>query len=71
MMSVFVGYVMSFFWVIAVMLGLYITVRPSLNGYLIGAIMALILAIPLIFHYARAIWMHLDEIMDPRPKPPA
>lgn len=71
MMSVFVGYVMSFFVVIPVMVGLYVTIRPSMNGYLIGAIVALVLAIPLIFHYARVIWLHLDELMDPRPNPPA
>ncbi len=70
MMSVFVGYVMSFFVVIPVLLGLYLTVRPSLNSYLLGAIIALVLAIPLIFHYARVIWMHLDELMDPRQFPP-
>ncbi len=70
MMSVFVGYVMSFFVVIPVLIGLYMTIRPSLNGYLIGAVVTLVLAIPLIFHYARVIWMHLDELMDPRQIPP-
>ncbi len=70
MMSVFVGYVMSFFVVMPVLVGLYLTVRPSLNGYLLGTIIALVLAIPLIFHYARVIWMHLDELMDPRELPP-
>ena len=71
MMSVFVGYVMSFFVVIPVLVGLYLTVRPSLNGYIIGALIALVLAIPLIFHYARVIWMHLDEWMDPRQNVPS
>ena len=66
MMSVFVGYVMGFFIVVPVLAALYFTVRPSMMGYLVGAVVALVLAIPFIFHYARVIWMHLDELMDPR-----
>ena len=63
------GYVMGFFVVIPVLLLLYLAVRPSMWGYIIGGVVSLILAIPLIFHYARVIWMHLDQLMDPRPDP--
>ncbi|NJN55363.1 MAG: DUF983 domain-containing protein [Anaerolineae bacterium] len=66
MMSVFVGYVMSFFVVVPVLVALYLTIRPSMTGYLVGAAITLLLAIPFIFHYARVVWMHLDEWMDPR-----
>jgi len=68
-MAVFVGYVMSFFIVVPLLLILYLTIRPTIVGYLIGSIVALLLAAPLIFHYARVIWMHIDELLDPRPSP--
>jgi len=66
MMSILVGYVMSFFIVVPVLIGLYWTIRPSLTTNIIAAAVTLLLAIPLIFHYARVIWMHLDELFDPR-----
>lgn len=66
MMAVFVGYVMGFAIVIPVLGLLYLTVQPTMWGYIIGGITVLILAIPLIFHYARVIWMHVDQLMDPR-----
>lgn len=66
MMSVFVGYVMSFVIGAAVVVALYFTVRPSIWGYLIGATVALVLLSPLIFHYARVIWMYIDQLLDPR-----
>lgn len=66
MMSVFVGYVMGFFIVIPLLLLLYLTVKPTLTGYLLATAVILVLAIPFIFHYARVIWLHLDELMDPR-----
>jgi hypothetical protein len=28
---------------------------------------ALLLASPLIFHYARVVWMYIDQLLDPRP----
>lgn len=69
MMAVFVGYVMGFAIVIPVLLLLYLAVRPSMWGYIIGGVVTLLLAIPFIFHYARVIWMHLDQLMDPRQSP--
>ena len=66
MMSVFVGYVMSFVIGVAVVVGLYFTIRPSIWGYLIGATVALVLLSPLIFHYARVIWLYIDQLLDPR-----
>ena len=66
MMSVFVGYVMSFVIGVAVVVGLYFTIRPSIWTYLIAATVALLLASPLIFHYARVVWMYIDQLLDPR-----
>lgn len=70
MMAVFVGYVMGFFVVVPVLAALYLAIQPTLIGYMIGAVAALVLATPFIFHYARVVWMHLDEFMDPRPASP-
>lgn len=66
MMAVFVGYVMSFFIAVPVVVALYVTIRPSIWTYLIGATVALLLAAPLIFHYARVVWMYIDQLLDPR-----
>ncbi|WP_420643482.1 DUF983 domain-containing protein [Candidatus Leptofilum sp.] len=66
MMAVYVGYVMSFFIGVPVVVGLYFWIRPSIWGYLIGATVALLLASPLIFHYARVVWMVIDQLLDPR-----
>lgn len=68
MMAVFVGYVMSFFIAVPTIVILYFTMRPSIWGYLIGASVALLLASPLIFHYARVVWMFIDQLLDPRPE---
>ncbi len=68
MMAVFVGYVMSFFVAVPAVVILYFTIRPSIWGYLIGATVALLLASPLIFHYARVVWMFIDQVLDPRPE---
>lgn len=66
MMSVFVGYVMGFFVVLPALGLVYLTLKPDLMGYLITAVVALLLSIPILFHYARVVWMHIDEILDPR-----
>ncbi len=66
MMAVFVGYIMGFFIVMPVLGLMYLTVRPPMMTYLIGSVVTLLLTIPLIFHYARVVWMHLDELLDPR-----
>ena len=66
MMAVFVGYVMSFFVAVPVVVALYFAIRPSVWGYLIGASLALLIASPLIFHYARVVWMFIDQLLDPR-----
>ena len=66
MVAVFVGYVMGFVIAVLAMIGLYFTVKPDAIGYLVGASLIVFLSIPFIFHYARVIWMHMDELLDPR-----
>ena len=66
MMSVFVGYVMSFFIAVPVLILMYLTMNPTIWEYVFGALLALVLFSPLVFHYARVIWMHIDELLDPR-----
>ena len=68
MMAVFVGYVMSFFIAVPAVAILYFTIRPSIWGYLTGATVALLLASPIIFHYARVVWLFIDQLLDPRPE---
>ncbi len=66
MMSVFVGYVMGFFIAVPTLILMYYTMTPTIWEYVFGALLALLIFSPLIFHYARVIWMHLDELLDPR-----
>ena len=68
MMAVFVGYVMSFFIAVPAIVVLYFMLRPSIWGYVIGATITLLLASPLVFHYARVVWMYIDQLLDPRPQ---
>ena len=66
MMSVFVGYVMSFFIAVPVLILMYLTMTPTIWEYVFGALLALVIFSPLVFHYARVIWIHIDELLDPR-----
>ena len=68
-MAVFFAYV-----IYALLLGplYYVLVRlgqftlPWLIGSLVGAVAAS----PFIFRYARVVWLHVDEMLDPRADPP-
>lgn len=62
MMSVFVGYVMYFAILGPVSLVLYLMGTPLLT---LLAIIGALAALP-IFVYARVIWLHIDEVLDPR-----
>lgn len=66
MMAVFVGYVMGFVIGALTLLLLYLTLRPSLWGYVIWTGVVVLLTAPVTFHYARVIWMAIDERLDPR-----
>jgi len=65
MNSIFVGYVISFVLVIPVIV-LLVWFRPSPINFTLGIAVAYALIAPITFRYARVVWMHMDEIMDPR-----
>ncbi len=69
LVSIFFGYVLGFAVVLPFCLLLY-ALGASLYWYLAVSVMVLVLFSPLIFRYSRLLWMHLDELLDPR-KPPA
>ena len=65
MMSVFVGYVMCLVLAVPVCLALYLNNAAIWTYVWLNAIV-LFLFSPLIFRYARVVWMHIDEVLDPR-----
>jgi uncharacterized protein (DUF983 family) len=67
MMSIFVGYVIYFAILGPISLLLYLQGRPLLTILAIMGGIIVLLAVP-IFIYARVIWLHVDELLDPRPE---
>ena len=65
MNSIFIGYVMAFLVIVPVLLFLYFSGASALS-YTVAVSLILAVLSPLIFRYARVIWMHMDELMDPR-----
>ncbi|RLT34475.1 MAG: DUF983 domain-containing protein [Chloroflexi bacterium] len=65
MNSIFVGYLISFVLVIPV-IALLVYLRPSPVQFTLGIAVAYAFIAPITFRYARVIWMHMDEMMDPR-----
>jgi hypothetical protein len=65
MNSIFIGYVLAFLLIVPLLLVLYFR---QVSGFWFITVTSITLAIysPLIFRYARVIWMHMDELMDPR-----
>ena len=64
-MSVFIGYVMYGVVLAPVALALYFMQVPMQTSFIImGAL--IVLLIPPVFMYARVIWLHIDELLDPR-----
>lgn len=70
MMSIFFGYILGFLAALPAVIVLFFLDAP-LYWYLIGIAVSLVLLSPFIFRYARILWMHLDELLDPRPDQPA
>ncbi len=69
--SMFIAYVIGFLILAPVSLGLYImhiTSRMQVSGLLFGIVIIGLTAVlwPLIFRYSRVIWLHADQLMDPR-----
>lgn len=68
MNAIFFGYVLSFVAMLPLNVLLFIwEVAPIY--FLVGNLLLLTLLSPLIFRYSRALWMHLDGMLDPRPDP--
>ncbi len=68
MNAIFFGYILGFLIILPLNVYLYI-VEAHLFWFGAGSLLALTLLAPLVFRYSRAIWMHLDEMLDPRPDP--
>lgn len=66
MMAVFIGYVMGTALVVPLIVWLYV-LRAPVWWYVAGSTLLLGASSPLIFRYSRVMWLHLDEVFDPRP----
>lgn len=65
MMSVFVGYVIYFVVLGPLSFFLYWQKLPPMTLFALLGTLAVLLAVP-VFIYARVIWLHIDELLDPR-----
>lgn len=65
MMSIFMGYVIYGVILAPAALILYFQQVPGVTLLLILGGLTLLLALP-VFLYARVIWLHIDELLDPR-----
>lgn len=68
MNAIFFGYIFGFLVILPLNVVLYLIEAP-LIWFGIGTLATLTLLSPLIFRYSRAMWMHLDEMLDPRSEP--
>ncbi len=66
MNAIFFGYILGFIAILPFNVILYIYEAPPIY-FLVGTVLLLTLISPLVFRYSRALWMHLDEMLDPRP----
>lgn len=66
LMGIFFGYILGFFVVAITLVVLLIFFEPTPLVYMGGASIPLILLSPVIFRYGRLIWLHVDEMLDPR-----
>ena len=64
LMGIFFGYVLNAIIFLPITVGLYIA-GATLPAY-IGIVIAIIVLSPFILRYARVIWLHVDEFLDPR-----
>jgi uncharacterized protein (DUF983 family) len=65
LMAMFVGYVFDLFLCAPLVVWLLINEAP-LSWYLVSLPICLIVFAQPVFRYARVVWMHLDELLDPR-----
>lgn len=65
MMSVFIGYVICAVLVVPLLAALYM-LHADVWWYVGGSAFILIPLAPFIFRYSRVLWLHIDELFDPR-----
>jgi uncharacterized protein (DUF983 family) len=65
MNAIFVSYLLGILLIAPLTLWLY-RIDAAIAWFFIAPGLALALAAPLLFRYSRLIWMHVDEILDPR-----
>lgn len=65
MNAIFFGYVLGFLAILPLN-ALFFILRVDPWVLLFGNLALLTLLSPFIFRYSRALWMHLDEVLDPR-----
>ena len=68
MMAIFFGYVLNAIIFLPICIVLYLNGVPY--TWYIWVAGGVILLEPWIFRYARVIWLHVDELLDPRRDPP-
>lgn len=68
--SMFIAYALGFLVIVpsAVLLAIR---NVSVGLFAAVIIVETIIVWPLVFRYARAIWVHVDQLLDPRPRPDA
>ena len=66
MTAIFFGYVLGFVALLPAIIVLLLLEAPIV-WYIIVPTVVLVLLAPLILRYSRVLWMHADELMDPRP----
>lgn len=66
LMGIFFGYLLSFIIAAVTLVILLIFFEPTPFVYIGGASLPLVILSPLIFRFGRLIWLHVDEIIDPR-----
>lgn len=69
MMAIFFGYILGFMAVVPVLIILFLS-DASILAYFVASALVLIPLSPFIFRYSRILWLHLDELMDPRSATP-
>ncbi len=63
--AMFIAYTIGFILIAPLALYLYFMQTPTLQfSVIVGA--AIIVSWPLIFRYSRVLWLHADQLMDPR-----
>lgn len=66
--AMFIAYTMGFVLLAPLALYLYFQQTPTLQfGVIVGA--TILVMWPFIFRYSRVLWLHADQLMDPRAMP--